>query len=216
MAAAQAPATGLSAEKKKLRDPPPMLSKKGVLYFGHMPGGFYEKQLRGFLAQFGAVAKVRLSRSRRTGGYKGFGFVQFVDPNVADVVQKTMHGYILMGRTLVCQHVAPEVGWLAGCECGRGPGLTRAWWRRVQHVHDRMFVGALTAQSKRVPFRTIDWRRLALKQQNEGEPSADTVKRRLKRLRECARCGRGVGTDVRGRQSGRRAARKAQGQGHRL
>jgi len=85
------------------------ISKTAVLYFGHLPEGFFERQMKDFLSQFGAVAKVRLSRSRRTGGSRGYAFVQFMDQAVADVVQTTMHGYILMGKTLVCQHVPPEV-----------------------------------------------------------------------------------------------------------
>jgi len=97
------------SNKKKLREPAPLLSKKGVVYIGHIPEGFFERQLKDFLSQFGNVTRVRLSRSKRTGGSRGYAFVQFIDPAVADVVQKTMHGYILMGKTLVCQHVAPEV-----------------------------------------------------------------------------------------------------------
>jgi len=38
--------------------------KKGVIYIGHIPHGFYEQELRGFFSQFGTVTRVKLARSR--------------------------------------------------------------------------------------------------------------------------------------------------------
>ena len=43
----------------------------GVVYLGHVPHGFYEKEMRAFFSQFGAVTRLRLSRSKRTGRSKG-------------------------------------------------------------------------------------------------------------------------------------------------
>ena len=43
----------------------------GVVYLGHVPHGFYEKEMRAFFTQFGAVTRLRLSRSKRTGRSKG-------------------------------------------------------------------------------------------------------------------------------------------------
>ena len=50
---------------------------RGIVYFSHLPHGFYEKELRQFLGQFGSVTNLRLGRSKRTGGSKGFAFVEF-------------------------------------------------------------------------------------------------------------------------------------------
>ena len=50
-----------------------------VLYIGHIPHGFYEDQMTGYFSQFGDVKRVRLSRSKKTGGSKGFAFVEFKD-----------------------------------------------------------------------------------------------------------------------------------------
>lgn len=76
-----------------------------------------------------------------------------------------MHGYILNGRVLVCQHV-PEA-----------------------HVHDRMFVGALTAEKAAKPRRSLGpnittTREVALLRHNKEESTALREKRREKRLRE--------------------------------
>jgi len=156
------PVQASTTKKPGRRDTPSApLSKTGVLYFGHIPEGFFEQQMKAFLSQFGAVAKVRVSRSKRTGGSRGYAFVQMMDQAVANVVQKTMHGYILLGRTLVCQHVAPE------------------------NVHDEMFAGALTRTSKgRIGFRAINWRRLEMKLRNESTPTMQSVKRRIHRLKK--------------------------------
>lgn len=39
--------------------------KRGVVYLGHLPHGFYEEELRGFFSQFGKVVRVKVSRSRK-------------------------------------------------------------------------------------------------------------------------------------------------------
>lgn len=78
-----------------------------VIYVGHIPHGFYEDQMRGFFSQFGDVRNVRLSRSKRTGGSKGYGFVEFGDANVARIAAATMDKYLMAGRQLVC-HVVDE------------------------------------------------------------------------------------------------------------
>ena len=40
-------------------------SKKGVVYVGHIPHGFFEQEMRGFFSQFGTVTRLRLARSRK-------------------------------------------------------------------------------------------------------------------------------------------------------
>lgn len=77
-----------------------------VIYLGHLPENFEEEQISGFLSQFGNVLKCRLSRSKRSGRPRGYGFIEFVDPSVAVIVADTMTGYILMDKRLIC-HVVP-------------------------------------------------------------------------------------------------------------
>ena len=55
----------------------PFPQGRAIVYLSHLPHGFYEKELRDFLGQFGAVTNLKLGRSRRTGGSKGFAFVEF-------------------------------------------------------------------------------------------------------------------------------------------
>lgn len=81
--------------------------------------------MKKFLEQFGKLAHVRVSRSKKTGQSRGYAFLQFQNPQVTDIVQKTLHGYILLGRALVCQRVPDE------------------------HVHAKMFAGGLSGYSKK-------------------------------------------------------------------
>ncbi len=37
----------------------------GVIYVGHLPYGFFEKELSGFFTQFGEVTGVKVSRSKK-------------------------------------------------------------------------------------------------------------------------------------------------------
>ncbi len=39
--------------------------KRGVVYLGHIPEGFFEDELKGFFSQFGKVKRVKVSRSSR-------------------------------------------------------------------------------------------------------------------------------------------------------
>lgn len=95
---------GASLSRKMRSDP-----GKTVLYIGHLPREFEEKELAHFLKQFGRVVNLRLARSKRTGNSKGFGFVQMSNEDTARIVADTLAGYILMGqRRLVCHVVPPE------------------------------------------------------------------------------------------------------------
>jgi len=38
--------------------------KRGIVYVGHIPHGFYEQQMEDYFQQFGKVTRVRVSRSR--------------------------------------------------------------------------------------------------------------------------------------------------------
>eukprot|EP00913_Durusdinium_trenchii_P014716 g13806.t1 len=49
---------------------------RGVVYLGSLPNGFFEPQMKTYFSQFGEVTRFRLSRSPKTGGSKGFGFIE--------------------------------------------------------------------------------------------------------------------------------------------
>jgi len=78
-----------------------------VIYLGHLPVGFEEREITVFLNQFGNVKRCRVSRSIKTGRTRGYAFVEFSDEDVAKVVAETMSGYFLLEKRLVC-HVLPN------------------------------------------------------------------------------------------------------------
>ncbi|XP_067930199.1 MKI67 FHA domain-interacting nucleolar phosphoprotein-like [Watersipora subatra] len=81
---------------------------KGVVYIGHLPKGFEEHELVGYFKQFGEVNRVRVSRSKKTGQSKGYGYVQFKDEEVANIVADTMNNYIMFRKSLKAHVVEPE------------------------------------------------------------------------------------------------------------
>merc|ERR1712048_157971 len=81
--------------------------KFGTIYVGHIPHGFYENEMKAYFSQFGTVTKVRLARSKKTGGYKGYGYVQFAVEDVAKIAAEAMNNYLMFDKLLKCQFV-PE------------------------------------------------------------------------------------------------------------
>ena len=77
-----------------------------VIYLGHIPNGFFEKEMTSFFEQFGQVKRVKLFRSEKTRGSKGYAFIQFVEPEVARTAALAIDGYFLAERQLQC-HLVP-------------------------------------------------------------------------------------------------------------
>ncbi|CAN9498069.1 unnamed protein product [Ophioblennius macclurei] len=96
----------------------------GVVYVGHLPLGLFEPQLNDYFGQFGKVRRLRLSRSKKTGGSKGYAFVEFDCDEVAKIVAETMNNYLMGERLIKCHVVEPE------------------------KVHDKLFVGSRTQFKK--------------------------------------------------------------------
>ncbi|OAA48320.1 Nucleotide-binding, alpha-beta plait [Beauveria brongniartii RCEF 3172] len=103
----------------------------GVIYIGRIPHGFYEHEMRQYFSQFGPIARLRLSRNKKTGASKHFAFVEFEEQSTAEVVAKTMDNYLLFGHILKCQ-VVPKA-----------------------RVHDDLFKGA----NRR--FKQVPWNKMA-------------------------------------------------------
>jgi nucleolar protein 15 len=89
-----------SIEDKKIKHAAAVSS---VVYLGHIPHGFYEKEISKFFNQFGEIKRVKLFRSEKTNGSKGYAFIQFAEPDVALTAAQSMDGYFLSERQLVCQ-----------------------------------------------------------------------------------------------------------------
>ncbi|KAG6849722.1 hypothetical protein H0H93_005925, partial [Arthromyces matolae] len=81
---------------------------RGVIYIGRVPHGFYEDQMRGYFSQFGNVTRVRLSRNKKTGRSKHYGFVEFDSSSVAQIVAETMDNYLLTGSILRCKVIPKD------------------------------------------------------------------------------------------------------------
>ncbi|CAK9296486.1 unnamed protein product [Gordionus sp. m RMFG-2023] len=78
-------------------------NKKGIVYIGHLPYGFFENEVNKYFDQFGKVTKVKLSRSKKTGRTKGYGFIEFDDENVAKIAAETMNNYLMFDKILKCE-----------------------------------------------------------------------------------------------------------------
>lgn len=44
--------------------------RRGIIYVGHLPHGFYESQLKDYFSQFGTVTKVHVSRNKKVRNMK--------------------------------------------------------------------------------------------------------------------------------------------------
>lgn len=76
-----------------------------IVYLGHLPEEFEEKQMKKFFAQFGTVKNVQLSRSKKTGASKHYGWIEFETTEIAQIVAKAMNNYLLFKQLLVCNVV---------------------------------------------------------------------------------------------------------------
>jgi nucleolar protein 15 len=82
-------------------------NKSEVIYVGHLPLLFREKELRTFFGQFGDVDKLKLFKSKKTGNSKGYAFLKFASVQVAMTVSDAINGYHVDDRQLV-SHVIPR------------------------------------------------------------------------------------------------------------
>jgi len=82
--------------------------ERGVVYFSHIPHGFYEKPMREFLSQFGTVTNLKIGRSSRTGRCRGYAFVEFLYQDVAKIVADTMNNYLMFEKLVKCELISRE------------------------------------------------------------------------------------------------------------
>ncbi|CAD6994521.1 unnamed protein product [Ceratitis capitata] len=95
-------------DKKLKKQQQKQKDKRGVVFLKHLPHGFFEEQLKNYFEQFGAVTRLRLGRSRRTGGSKGYAFVEFEYPEVAEVAAETMDNYLMFKKVVKAAYIPPE------------------------------------------------------------------------------------------------------------
>lgn len=61
--------------------------------------------MHSYFSQFGTVTRLRLSRNKKTGKSKHYGWVEFSSREVAEIVAETMDGYLIHPHRLVCKVV---------------------------------------------------------------------------------------------------------------
>lgn len=74
--------------------------RRGVVYIKHLPHGFYEEQLRKYFTQFGAITRLRLARSKKTLNSKGYAFIEFRYPEVAEIAADAMNNYMMFKNVI--------------------------------------------------------------------------------------------------------------------
>ncbi|KAJ2951986.1 hypothetical protein O0L34_g4249 [Tuta absoluta] len=82
--------------------------QRGLVYLSHIPHGFYENEMSQYFKQFGVVTNARVIKSKRTGRSKGFAFVEFKEPAVAQIVAETMNNYLMGKRLIKAAYIPPE------------------------------------------------------------------------------------------------------------
>ncbi|OMO73022.1 hypothetical protein COLO4_27310 [Corchorus olitorius] len=63
---------------------------------------------KSYFQQFGAIKRLRIARNKKTGKSKHYGFIEFENPEVAQVVADCMHNYLLCEHLLQVHLVPPE------------------------------------------------------------------------------------------------------------
>lgn len=95
-------------EHGQTRQAPQKEQRRGVVYVSHIPHGFYEEEMKKYFSQFGTVTKLRLSRSGKTGGSRGYAFIEFLSEDVAKIVADTMDGYLFFNKIMKCRVIPRE------------------------------------------------------------------------------------------------------------
>ena len=77
-----------------------MEMEPGKLFIGGISWDTNEDRLKEYFQTFGEVVEAVIMKDRTTGRARGFGFVVFADPAVAEGVVKDKH--MIDGRTVSC------------------------------------------------------------------------------------------------------------------
>ena len=75
-----------------------MESDLGKLFIGGISWDTDEERVKEYFSKYGEVVEAVIMRDRVTGRARGFGFVVFADPNVAERV--VMEKHVVDGRTV--------------------------------------------------------------------------------------------------------------------
>ena len=76
-----------------------MQSDNGKLFIGGISWDTNEERLREYFSTYGEVVEAVIMKDRTTGRARGFGFVVFSDPAIAEIVIKEKHN--IDGRMVI-------------------------------------------------------------------------------------------------------------------
>ncbi|KAK6200273.1 uncharacterized protein RJT21DRAFT_42191 [Scheffersomyces amazonensis] len=113
-------------------------SKTGIIYIGRLPNGFQEAELTQYFEQFGNIINLKLSRNKKTGKSKHFGFIEFDNLEVAKIAAETMNNYLLFGHLIKCEVVVESS--LNGKDLFKGSDRkfkVIPWKKISKHKHDK-------------------------------------------------------------------------------
>jgi len=82
-------------------------TKTGLVYLSHIPHGFYEEQIQAYFSQFGKVTAVSVPRSK-SGRVKGYAFIEYQHPEIAQIAADTMNNYLMFNRLLKEKYIPPK------------------------------------------------------------------------------------------------------------
>merc|ERR1711939_214676 len=138
--------------------------KPGVVYIGRIPHGFYENEMRAYFGQFGKILQLCMSRNKKTGAGKHYGWIKFESSVVADIVARTMDNYLMFGHILKVKLIPEE------------------------QVNEAWFKGAIK-RFKKVPWNKMQGRNLEQGKSEETwntkvEQEAEKREKRAKKLKE--------------------------------
>ncbi|GAV74595.1 RRM_1 domain-containing protein [Cephalotus follicularis] len=123
-----------------------MQSDNGKLFIGGISWDTNEERLKDYFSAFGEVMEAVIMKDRTTGRARGFGFVVFADPAVADRVIKEKHN--IDGRMVEAKKAVPRDDQnmmsrnSSSIQGSPGPGRTR-----------KIFVGGLASTVTESEFR---------------------------------------------------------------
>ena len=78
-----------------------MSNKPGrIIRLSKLHREFDEHSLRKFLAKFGTVTNLEISRSSKTGNSRGLAFVEFENVSVVSIASKALDDYVIRGASI--------------------------------------------------------------------------------------------------------------------
>ncbi|KAI5080311.1 hypothetical protein GOP47_0005790 [Adiantum capillus-veneris] len=126
-----------------------MDTDQGKLFVGGISWETTEEKLKDYFQAFGEVVEAVIMKDRATGRARGFGFVVFADPSVADMVVLDKHS--IDGRLVEAKKAVPrEEQQSVNRNNGSGGGLSPSSVARTKKI----FVGGLASSVTESDFRT--------------------------------------------------------------